>query len=206
MAQADEEDQKEKARKDYADFLEKVKKTVFIDNISPKATTSVVESGLQQFGNVVNVEFMPNYMIPYNIPQCALVEMEDQKQALKAIDAMTNYPFMMGGMPRPVRVTAAKVEMFCDRPAPPDRRKIRFRWMQPTDPHFHAMKKFRWLARRHTAESLAMIKHLLASDEELAKQQKKMLEANYEKLDLTEKHKRSLRRLTQLYGIDVDEE
>lgn len=158
MAQADEEDQKEKVRKDYADFLEKVKKTVFINNISPKATTLVVESALQQFGNVVNVEFMPNYMIPYNIPQCALVEMEDQKQALKAIDAMTNYPFMMGGMPRPVRVTAAKVEMFCDRPAPPDRRKIRFRWMQPTDPHFHAMKKFRWLARRHTAESLAMIK------------------------------------------------
>nr|CAD1839557.1 unnamed protein product [Ananas comosus var. bracteatus] len=61
----------EQARKAYAEFEEKVKRTVLLENLSPHVTTSVIKTAVDQFGTAVNVEFIPNYTLPYNIPQAA---------------------------------------------------------------------------------------------------------------------------------------
>ncbi|CAM0144881.1 unnamed protein product [Urochloa decumbens] len=58
------ETSKEQASKDYADFLDKVKRTVYIDQLSPQVTTQVIKAALAQCANVVNVEFIVNYTIP----------------------------------------------------------------------------------------------------------------------------------------------
>lgn len=150
----------EQARKEYAEFEEKVRKTVFVDNLSPQVTQAVIETALGQFGNVVNVEFLPNYTIPYPIPPCALVEMETAKQARAVIAEMTNHPFMMSGMPRPVRAQAASAEMFADRPPPPDR-KILVRWVDQSDPDYEACMQTKELCKKHTAEILALTKVIL---------------------------------------------
>lgn len=147
----------EEARKTYAEFEEKVSRTVFLDSLSTQVTTAVIKQALGQFGNVMNVEFIPNYTIPYPIPQSALVEMENEKQAKALISEMTNYPFMMSGMPRPVRAKPAKIEMFADRPPPPDR-KIQVRWVDPSDADFVVAKKLKQLCKKHNAEHLALIK------------------------------------------------
>ncbi|ONK55553.1 uncharacterized protein A4U43_UnF1710 [Asparagus officinalis] len=85
----------EVARKAYAEFEEKVQRTVFLNNLSPTVTSAVITKALNQFGDVVSVEFIPNYTIPYPIPQCALVEMKDPKQAGVVIALMDGHPFMI---------------------------------------------------------------------------------------------------------------
>ncbi|XP_008785867.1 uncharacterized protein LOC103704384 [Phoenix dactylifera] len=175
----------EEARKAYAEFEEKVRRTVFLDNLSHKVTPAVIKMALGQFGNVVNVEFIPNYTIPYNIPQCALVEMEDAKQANSIITEMTDFPFMMSGMPRPIRARRAKAEMFADRPAPPDR-KIEVRWVDPSDPDFQVAKKLKEMVVRHKAETLALVKLQLEEEEKLAMQQAELLKSNFKKFEMIE--------------------
>ncbi|KAG0497238.1 hypothetical protein HPP92_001929 [Vanilla planifolia] len=111
----------EQSKKEYADFMDKVKRTVLLDNLSHEVTATVIKSALEQYGNVINVEFVPNFAIPYDIPQSALVEMEDALQASKVIKTMRGYPFMISGMPRPARAQPA-TDMFADRPPLPGRK------------------------------------------------------------------------------------
>lgn len=146
----------ERLEKAYAAFQERVKRTVYLDNISPQVNIPVIRTALGQFGNVVNVEFILNYTIPFDIPQCALVEMENEKEAAAVISEMKNFPFMILGMPRPARALPAKPEMFADRPSPPNR-KIQLRWVKPSDPEFEVGKKLKHLVKRHRAETNAMI-------------------------------------------------
>ncbi|KAJ6794876.1 Uncharacterized protein M6B38_228210 [Iris pallida] len=196
----------EQVKKAYAEFQEKVKRTVFLDNLSPQVTAAVIKTALGQFGETVNVEFIPNYTIPYPIPQCALVEMENVKQARAVVDMMTTYPFMMSGMPRPVRAMPAKAEMFSDRPSPPDR-KIKVQWLEPSDPNFEAAKKMKELCMKHTAETLALIKHQLDDEEKLSKQQDEILKANYKKfelIDTTLTDANVAARLARHYGMSMN--
>ncbi|CAL9120422.1 unnamed protein product [Musa textilis] len=210
----------EEARKTYAEFEEKVSRTVFLDNLSAQVTTAVIKQALGQFGNVMNVEFIPNYTIPYPIPQSALVEMENEKQAKALISEMTNYPFMMSGMPRPVRAKPAKIEMFADRPPPPDR-KIQVRWVDPSDPDFVVAKKLKQLCKKHNAEQLALIKvmsksrhtsflarlqHQLEEEEKLAKHQEETLKTNYKKYEMIESivQDGTTSRLARHYGVRLD--
>nr|DAD24478.1 TPA_asm: hypothetical protein HUJ06_025942 [Nelumbo nucifera] len=145
------------AHKEYAEFQEKVKRTVYVDNLSPQITEAVLKTALEQFGNVRDVQFIPNYTEANEIPQCALVEMETAKLAKAIIMEMTDYPFMLGGMPRPVRARAAEVEMFSDRPIKPGR-KIQIRWMDPKDPDFEVAKKLKHLTKKHVAEASLLLK------------------------------------------------
>ncbi|EHA8592308.1 hypothetical protein COCNU_contig69417195G000010 [Cocos nucifera] len=195
------------ARKAYAEFEEKVKRTVFLDNLSHKVTPAVIKMALGQFANVVNVEFIPNYTIPYDIPQCALVEMENQEKANGIITEMTNFPFMIGGMPRPVRARPAKAEMFSDRPAPPDR-KIEVRWVDPSDPDFEVAKKLKEMVQRHKAETLALVKLQLDEEEKLAKQQSEMLKSNVKKYEMIETimQDKTASSLARHYGINLADE
>lgn len=142
---------------EYAAFLEKVKRTVYLDNLSPQVTEPVIRTALDQFGNVKNVQFIPNYTEFRNIQHCALVEMENSKQAKDVVTSLHEFPFMMSGMPRPVRARAAEVEMFDDRPAKPGQR-IQFRWLDPNDPDFEVAQRLKRLARKHAAEASFVLK------------------------------------------------
>lgn len=197
----------EQAKKEYAEFEEKVKRTVFLSNLSPLVTAAVIETALGQFGKVINVEFIPNYTIPYPIPSCALVEMETEKQATAIVADMSNYPFMMTGMPRPVTAQAATIEMFADRPSLPNR-KLQIRWVNSSDPDFEVGKKMKGLCKKHTAETLAMVKATLDEEEKLATQQEEMLKANYAKQEMIEgiMQDGSLPRLARKYGLNLGTE
>lgn len=141
----------------YAAFKEKVKKTVYIDNLSPLATDAVMKTALNQFGNVVSVQFIPNYIGPSNMPAAALVEMETEKQAMKIIEETADFPFMISGMPRPVRAFAAEIEMFDDRPRKPGR-TIQCRWLEENDPDFKVALEIKNLVKKHATEASYLLK------------------------------------------------
>jgi hypothetical protein len=145
------------ATKEYKEFEEKVKRTVYIDNLSPLATDAVIRMALSQFGNVKNVNFVTNYTVPFDIPRSALVEMETEKDAEHVVNMLDEFPFMMCGMPRPVRAKRAAEEMFNDRPWKPDR-KLEFCWVGPTDPDCQNVRKFKIMSKRHEVENLSLIK------------------------------------------------
>lgn len=145
------------AHQEYQAFEDKVRRTVYLDNLSPQVTVAVLKMALGQFGNVVRAQFIPNYMDAKNIPQCALVEMETAKQAKSVVTEMAMYPFMISGMPRPVRARAAEPEMFSDRPVRPGR-KITCRWVDAKDPDFEIAKKLKYLTGKHYAESSFLLK------------------------------------------------
>ncbi|KAG6741356.1 hypothetical protein POTOM_054590 [Populus tomentosa] len=168
---------------DYAAFLEKVKRTVYVDNLSPQVTESVMRTALGQFGTVKNVQFIPNYTGPKNMSCCALVEMECLRQAEAVVSEITQFPFMMSGMPRPARAFRAEVEMFDDRPIKPGRR-IQCRWVDRKDPDFEVASKIKRLVRKHAAEDLFLLQQQLAQEEKLAKQQEETLKANYKKFTI----------------------
>ncbi|VAI63541.1 unnamed protein product [Triticum turgidum subsp. durum] len=202
MATSDEQDQKdqqdtkdeqqahkdddEQAEKEYADFEARVKRTIYIDHLSPLVTAQVIKASLAQCANVVSTEFIQNYTIQYEIPAAALVEVDNESQAQAAVDLMNNFPFMLGGMPRPVRAVFAKPEMFPDRPRKPGL-KIEFSWVKQGDPGYDGMSKLKGLARRQEAENMALIKNQLEEEKELAAQQQETLEASNSKYDMLEK-------------------
>ncbi|XP_073126686.1 ASI1-immunoprecipitated protein 1 [Henckelia pumila] len=167
----------------YASFLEKVRRTMYIDNMSPGATETVVKAAFDQFGEVLSVHFIPNYLQPKNFPKAALVEMKNPKQAEEIIGAMEVYPFMILGMPRPVRARPAKLEMFDDRPRKPGRR-ILCRWIDPKDPNFEVAQKIKKLVKTHAAEASFLLMEQLKEEEKLAAQQNETLKANFRKYEL----------------------
>ncbi|KAF7123673.1 hypothetical protein RHSIM_Rhsim12G0057800 [Rhododendron simsii] len=129
-----------KAKADYAAFEESVKRTVYVDNLSPQVNESILKSAFNQFGNVQKVEFIPNYAEESNMPRCVLVEMESPELAKERVPAMSNQPFMVFGMPRPVR-----------------------------DPDFTIAKKLEELTRRHAAEASFLLQYQLEEEEKACK-------------------------------------
>lgn len=77
-------------------FKNKVKRTFYVDNISPKVEKEALKKAFEQHGNVVEVEFIPTYTewIPFpDIPsKRALVVMENKQQAKNIIDTLNEYP------------------------------------------------------------------------------------------------------------------
>ncbi|KAJ8774857.1 hypothetical protein K2173_018116 [Erythroxylum novogranatense] len=171
------------AEAEYREFLEKVKRTVYIDNLSPRVTESVLITALSQFGVVKSVKFIPNYIESRDIPQCALLEMESQKQAKGVILDINRFSFMVSGMPRPVRARPAQAEMFDERPTKPGR-KIHCRWLDSNDPDFEIGKKLKHLTQKHAAEASVLLKQQLEREEKLHRQQEEILKANYKKFEL----------------------
>ncbi|CAN6209814.1 unnamed protein product [Urochloa humidicola] len=194
------------AAKEYKEFEEKVKRSVYLDNLSVLVTDAVVTMALNQFGNVKNVNFLTNYTIPFDIPQSALVEMETEKDAEHVVNMLDEFPFMMSGMPRPVRVKRATAEMFNDRPSKPGR-KLEFCWVGPTDPDCHDVRKFKFMCKRHEVENLALIKNQLHEEALLAQHQQDNLNCNYRKLESIDSVilTGSVNRLTRIYNLRFDE-
>ena len=69
------------AEEKYAAFDEKVKRNVYVDNLSPLVTEAVLKTAFNQFGNVEKVEFIANFTQLRSTSRCALVEMQNPKQA-----------------------------------------------------------------------------------------------------------------------------
>ncbi|KAK8916679.1 hypothetical protein KSP39_PZI023223 [Platanthera zijinensis] len=197
----------DQARKEYTEFQERVKRSVLLDNLSPEVTAAVLKMALEQFGNVVNIEFIPNLNMPYDIPQCALVEMDDPGKANKVIRTMKDFPFMISGMPRPVSAHPAKAEMFTDRPPLPGR-KISFRWVEKSNPDFEVAERVKRLCSRHVKESLALAQLQLEEEEKLGKQQEDMVLSNYKKHEMIELLLMDgiAAKLAHRYGIDLSED
>uniref|UniRef100_A0A0E0GAZ2 RRM domain-containing protein n=1 Tax=Oryza nivara TaxID=4536 RepID=A0A0E0GAZ2_ORYNI len=194
----------EDAKKGYADFEERVKRTIYIDHLSPQVTSSVIEAAISQCARVVNVDFIVNYTIPYDIPSAALVELDDEIQAKAAIDLMNNFPFIIGGKPRPVRAIYAKHEMFQDRPPCPGIKK-EFQWVKQEDGiEYEGMNKLRLLARRQETENMALIKNLLEEDKDLAKQQQELLDGIYKKYCILDSDvMNDIKNLSRRYGVNL---
>ena len=70
------------AENDYAEFEEKVRRTMYLDNLAPYVTESMLRrTAFDQFANVKSVKLIPNYLEPNNVAQCALVELDSPKKA-----------------------------------------------------------------------------------------------------------------------------
>lgn len=192
---------------EYTAFEQKVSRTVYIDNLSPHVTESVIRTALDQFAIVKNVKFLPNYTGPSNLPQCALVEVDSAKKAEDIISMIRQYPFMMSGMPRPVRAQHAVIEMFDDRPIKPNR-NITARWLEPSDPDFEVAKDLKNLTRKHAAEIEFMHKLQLEEEEKLAKQQQDTLEVHYKKFKMIDgiMADKTALRLARKYNLNIAEE
>ncbi|PON64020.1 Splicing factor-like protein [Parasponia andersonii] len=193
-------------KEEYAAFEERVRRTVYVDNLSPLVTEAVLRTALDQFGTVKSVQVIPNYIVPGNIPRCALVEMENSKEAKAVVSEITQLPFMISGMPRPVRARPAEVEMFDDRPRKPDR-KILCRWLEPSDPDFEVAKRLKHLCREHSRETEFLIKRQLQEEEKLAKKQADELKTHYKKHELIEgvMSDGTAQRLGRRYNLRLDD-
>ncbi|KAF5728759.1 hypothetical protein HS088_TW21G00911 [Tripterygium wilfordii] len=195
---------KAEAEADYSLFEEKVRRTVYVDNLTPQATESVLRTAFNQFGSVRSVQLIPNYLEPKTIPQCALVEMEKPDQAKEIISILAQYPFMISGMPRPVRARAAEPGMFDDRPTLPGL-KVRWRWLEPNDPKFEVATKLKGMTRRHASEASFLLKSQLDQEEMLAKEQAASLKANYKKYEMLDglKTDRTAHHLAHHYNMGL---
>ncbi|KAI3521037.1 hypothetical protein L1887_10495 [Cichorium endivia] len=167
---------------EYEAFKEKVKRTIYLDNLSNQVTKAVLETALDQFGTVTNVQFIPTYFNSCTI-YAALVEMESIKQAEEIVNEMSDSPFMISGMPRPVRAQKAKIEMFDDRPKK-RRKQIVCYWMDPSHPNFEVAKKMKNLTKKHAVEASFLMEKQMEDEEKLHKQQEVNLKANYKKYEL----------------------
>ncbi|KAL8136352.1 hypothetical protein V2J09_002353, partial [Rumex salicifolius] len=166
------------AERAYAVFDSKVTRTVYLDNLSPQATEAVIKSAIEQYGTVIKVQLIPNYAEPILKSCSALVELAKAKQAVHVVNILSSYPFMILGMPRPIRVCHAEEEMFADRPPKPGR-KIKICWLKPVDEDFKVARKLKKMAKKHLAEFAYLLKHQSEEEEKLAKTQAKTLKRAY---------------------------
>ncbi|PWA55794.1 Nucleotide-binding, alpha-beta plait [Artemisia annua] len=167
---------------EYAAFEKKVKKTIYLDNLSPLVTEAVLQTAFNQFGTVKNVQFIPTHFASSGV-YAALVEMQSVRQADEIVREMDDSPFMISGMPRPVRAQKAQIEMFDDRPKK-RQRKIVCRWVDPSHANFEVAKKIKNLTKKHAAEASFLLEQQLAEEEKLHNQQSETLKANYKKYEL----------------------
>ncbi|KAK1376217.1 RRM domain-containing protein [Heracleum sosnowskyi] len=170
----------------YAAFKEKVKRTVYLENLNPQLTDAVIRTALNQFGNVVNIQFVPNFGLE-NIRYAALVEMGDAKQANQIITEIANNPFMISGKPRPVRAFAAEIEMFPFHPRKPGG-KVPWVWLDKKDPDFEVAQKIKDTVLKHASEASSLFQQQLLEEEKTHKRQAETLKANYKKKLLRHKY------------------
>ncbi|KAL9239767.1 hypothetical protein vseg_014058 [Gypsophila vaccaria] len=194
------------AEKEYAQFLEKVKRSIYLDNLSPLVTEEVIRTAFGGCSDVKSIHFIPNYTHPYYSPRCALVEFSTEKDFKVVLDLISGFPFMMSGMPRPVRGRPAEPEMFSDRLAKPGAR-IQPRWLGRTDPDFVVGQKLKRLAKKHTAEESLLLKKQLEKEENLSKQQAEILKGHNDKLKMMESlvFDGTSTRLAKHFGVNVEE-
>ncbi|XP_021770446.1 paraspeckle component 1-like [Chenopodium quinoa] len=192
--------------KEYAAFEEKVKRTVYLDNLSPQVSEEVLRKAFKQFhGTLTNIHFIPSYTEPsYYSAKFALLEFENQDQAKEIIDLLSDFPFMILGMPRPVRAFPAEPQMFDDRPSKAGRR-LELYWLDPKDSDFDVAQQLKNLAEKHVAQQSFLLKKQLEEEEKLSKQQAETLNTHYQKLEMINSalSSGSAKDLARLYGVNM---
>ncbi|XP_071708424.1 ASI1-immunoprecipitated protein 1-like [Rutidosis leptorrhynchoides] len=166
-------------------YLNAKKRTIYIDNPSYHVTKSVLETALNQFGTVTNIQFVPTYFMSCPVI-AALVEMQTIRQADDIVNEMNDSPLMVSGMPRPVRAQKARVDMFHDY----QKEQVRLiicQFMDPNDPKYEVAKSFKKLTKRQAAEAAFSTEHELAVEEKLHNQQNVAFKANYKKYELIDR-------------------
>ncbi|KAL7612293.1 hypothetical protein Lser_V15G07480 [Lactuca serriola] len=193
------------SEEEYETFIEKVERTIYLDNISNQVTEAVLKTALDQFATVKNVQFIPTYFNSCTI-YAALVEMETAKQAQEIVKEISDSPFMISGMPRPVRAQKAKIEMFDDRPKM-RREKIVCYWMDPSHPNFDVAKKLKNLTKKHAVEASFLMEKQMEEEEKLHNQQEVSLKANFKKYELIDSAQGdgTFRRLGARYGSNYND-
>eukprot|EP01018_Ginkgo_biloba_P010879 Gb_17103 [translate_table: standard] len=172
-------------QKDYAAFEEKVKRTVYLDNLSPLVTVPILKTALGQFGTVVDAQVCPNHLDPKNASVSALVEMQSEREASSTVTEVSVNPFMIAGMPRPARARRAEAAMFPERPAPPGRR-IQCYWVDSSDPDWEVALQLKQLAKKHAAEASYLQKYQREEEEKLGDQQEESFKTIYKKYEMIE--------------------
>ncbi|KAE8713193.1 glutamate-ammonia ligase isoform 2 [Hibiscus syriacus] len=119
-------------------------------------TESVFRTALVQYG-LKSVEFIPNYLEPRNMPWCAKVDMDKEKQPEVVISTLSELPFMMSGMPRPVRDLLLCLRCFGDCPRKPGR-QLHVHWLDPSDPNFEVANNLKQLVKKHVTGNPVMLK------------------------------------------------
>eukprot|EP01018_Ginkgo_biloba_P020568 Gb_03270 [translate_table: standard] len=169
--------------KEYAAFEQKVKCTVYLDNLSPLVTVPILKTALGQFGTVVDAQVCPNYQDPKNVSAGALVEMQSEREASSTVTEISANPFMIAGMPRPARARRAEAEMFTERPALPGRR-IQCYWVNSGDPDWEDALQLKQRAKRHAAETSYLLKFQREEEEKLGDQQELSFRTIYKKYEI----------------------
>ncbi|KAG9444015.1 hypothetical protein H6P81_015355 [Aristolochia fimbriata] len=189
------------SEQEYAKFLEKVSRTLYIDNLGFRVTKAMIRSGLDQFGKVVGVEILPEDNLSTSL--CVLVEMATEKDAESVIEAARELPLLIGGMPRPVRVLPAEPEMFEDRPVPPGQ-KIEFRWVYPGEPEFVSGGAYKEILDRHEREAEMLMQLQQEEELKLLRKQNQSLRDIVKTHDTLESAKRETKKLADAYGLKFD--
>ena len=109
-----------------------------LDDVTPQATVPMIRTALGQFGNVTSVDIITDPLDSKLSARKVLVEMASAREASHAVKEIQEHPFMLKGVPRPVRAVPASSTMFPDRPrkiATSSNGSIKlFKWVKKGDP------------------------------------------------------------------------
>jgi hypothetical protein len=97
-------------------FQEKLHRSFLLDEVTPQATVPMIRTALGQFGHVLSVDILADPLRSKFCGRRVVVEMASPREALRAVKEIQEHPFMIKGVPRPVRALMASPTMFPDRP------------------------------------------------------------------------------------------
>lgn len=191
---------------DFDKFDERVRRSVVLEEVTPHVNIPMIQTALGQFGTVVSVDILANPLESKLAAKRAIVEMESQKDAAYALKEIQEHPFMIKGVPRPVRATAAVHTLFPERPRKGSLSKLAWEWVEPGHPDFAAANELKRMAKRHAAESAYLMQQLRKDEEKLAQEQEEKVKENIKKLDeiINCAKDNTIQRLSRYYGLKYD--
>ncbi|KAI5081459.1 hypothetical protein GOP47_0004642 [Adiantum capillus-veneris] len=195
------------APSEYQKFEEKVKRCLMLEDVTPQATIPMVQTALGQFGTVVSIDIINDPLDPKHAAKRVIVEMKTPREASHAVKEIREHPFMIKGVPRPVRALHAVATMFPDRPQKPSSgTKRTCEWVKPGDPEWEKYNEFKQLAKKHAQELTYLMEVIRKEEEKLAQEQEEKVRENVKKLD--EIHlcvkDRVVHRLSRYYGMKFE--
>lgn len=182
-------------------FEVQLRKTVFIDNLSPAVSIDVLKSALSQFGGIVSASLLFHELDVKKRTTASLAEMETREQAENVVGEFEEKLFMLGGLPRPVRASFASREQFPERPI--KKRRIKPKLVEHDSKEGRLALKRQKLAQRHSAEFDALEKIHQEERVALGTSQLEEFEVESEKLILIKKfeHHPAHRRIREKYEM-----
>eukprot|EP00250_Pteridium_aquilinum_P027597 c3528_g1_i1 orf=628-1275(+) len=195
------------AASEFQKFEDKVKRCLMLEDVTPQVNIPMVQTALGQFGTVISVDILNDPLDSKHAAKRVIVEMKTPREAAHAVKEIHEHPFMIKGVPRPVRALAAVSTMFPDRPQKPNSgAKRTCEWVKPGDPDWDKYNEFKQLAKRHAQETAFLMETMRKEEEKLAQEQEEKVKENIKKLD--EIHAlirdKTIQRLSRHYGVKFD--